>query len=693
MLLKSIILPGVMLMRRLPLLSKFALVSFFMLLPLAYTAFLYFGESREHSEIMAAEREGLIYINPLLQLLRLVQDHRDTTYLTAKGDAKNGVRRGQTQDKIRAKLAAIDPINQRFGNDYQSTQAWKKITQQVGQLVQGEVSSDAEGQFLAHSKLIGDIRSLIQLVARKSNLILDSDAASYHLMDFAVIQIPEFSERLALASGTGASIILRNELMPADRTRMSVFEAMAKDRYLNVKADLEVGIAEMHKLSSAFGDHQKSFADIAKFLDDISLMLSPGGLEILTTEVFFQSGTQARDAAYRMADAALPVLDALIAARIAEYQRQEILTQGVAFVCLTVAIYLFVAFFYSVHSGIAFLRKALARVAAGDLTGTIELRAHDEIGSVTASLKEAQERLRTLTQDINHAAESVLVASNQIADGNDNLAQRTESQASTLEETSASLEELTATVQRNAETAGGANQVTQESTRVVEQSQAAMRHVAATMAEIEVSSKRIGDIISLMDNIAFQTNILALNAAVEAARAGEQGRGFAVVAAEVRSLAHSSADAAKQIKGLIAETRTKVGAGVLSVDETLKTIQESNQGIQRVAQMMSEIAIASREQSEGIFQVNRAVLQMDDANQQNAAMVKQAGAATESLSNQANALVSAAGRFKVDRVAASVLATVVTKPVVTSQKPPSHSVPRRPAHVPSVEQSEEWTEF
>jgi methyl-accepting chemotaxis protein len=691
--LKSIILPGIMLMRRLPLLRKFALVSFFMLLPLAYTAFLYFGESREHSEIMAAEREGLIYINPLLQLLRLVQDHRDTTYLTAKGDAKHEGRRGQIQDKIRTKLAAIEPINQRFGTDYQSTQAWKKITQQVGQLVQREVSSDAEGQFLAHSKLIGDIRSLIQLVARKSNLILDSDAASYHLMDFAVIKIPEFAERLAQASGTGASIILRNELMPADRIRMSVFEAMAKDRYLNVKTDLEVGIAEMNKLNSAFGDHQKSFADIEKFLDDISLMLGPGGLKILTTGFFSQSGSQALDAAYRMADSALPVLDALIAARIAEYQRQEILTQGVAFVCLTVAIYLFVAFFYSVHSGIAFLRKALARVAAGDLTGTIELRAQDEIGSVTASLKEAQERLRTLTQDISHAAESVLIASHQIADGNDYLAQRTESQASTLEETSASLEELTATVQRNAETAGGANQVTQESTRVVEQSQAAMRHVAATMAEIEVSAKRIGDIISLMDNIAFQTNILALNAAVEAARAGEQGRGFAVVAAEVRSLAHSSADAAKQIKGLIAETRTKVGAGVLSVDETLKTIQESNQGIQRVAQMMNEIAIASREQSEGILQVNRAVLQMDDSNQQNAAMVEQAGAATESLSNQANALVTAAGRFKVDRVAASLVAKVVTKPVVTSQKPPSHSVPRHRVHVPSAEQNEEWTEF
>ncbi len=220
-----------------------------------------------------------------------------------------------------------------------------------------------------------------------------------------------------------------------------------------------------------------------------------------------------------------------------------------------------------------------------------------------------------------------------------------------------------------------------------------MRRVAATMAEIEVSAKKIGDIISLMDSIAFQTNILALNAAVEAARAGEQGRGFAVVAAEVRNLAHNSADAAKQIKALIAETRTKVGAGVLLVDETLKTIQESNQGIQRVAQMMGEIAVASREQSDGISQVNRAVLQMDDANQQNAAMVEQAGAATESLKNQADALVRAVGRFKVDRAAVRVESKGAMKPLATSQTSQTPSMPRQPQRVQAVEQHEEWTEF
>jgi methyl-accepting chemotaxis protein len=256
------------------------------------------------------------------------------------------------------------------------------------------------------------------------------------------------------------------------------------------------------------------------------------------------------------------------------------------------------------------------------------------------------------------------------------------------------LEELTSAVQRNAETASDANELTQDSARVAESGRAAMKRVAATMAEIETSATKIGDIISLMDNIAFQTNILALNAAVEAARAGEQGRGFAVVAAEVRSLAQNSTDAAKQIKGLIAQTREKVSAGVVSVEDTLKTIQESLISIQRVAALMGEIASASREQSDGINQVNRAVLHMDDANQQNASMVQQAAATTESLKDQANALVSAIGRFKIDIRASAAPAMAIEKAKSSADTTLQHpqSLPRRPQ--PSKAQDEqEWTEF
>lgn len=301
-----------------------------------------------------------------------------------------------------------------------------------------------------------------------------------------------------------------------------------------------------------------------------------------------------------------------------------------------------------------------------------------------------------MTLDINRAAEHVYLASNQIADANENLSQRTESQASTLEQTSASLEELTSTVQRNAESASDANELTQDSAKIAETGRVAMKNVSATMSEIEASAAKIGDIISLMDNIAFQTNILALNAAVEAARAGEQGRGFAVVAAEVRNLAHHSADAAKQIKSLVAQTREKVSAGVYSVDDTLKTIQESLIGIKRVAALMNEIAAASREQSDGINQVSRAVTQLEDANQQNAAMVEQAAATTEALKDQANALVNAVAQFKVNDRASEIPTAASNKvpaarPIETARK--NLPLPPRAADSLKAQTNEEWTEF
>lgn len=433
-------------MRRLSLLNKFLLVSFFMLLPLAYTAFLYLGETRKQATFMVDERDGLIYVKPLLRLIQLVQDHRGMTYVTANGNKAMAEPRLQVQNKIRPVLAEIDAAELKLGPRYGSAANLRKIKEQLKELLVPEVSSDSEGVFGLHSALVIDIRGLINFVTLKSNLILDGDLASYHLMDLVTNQVPELSERFALARGVGTSIIMRKELMASDQVRVSLLEAFAQEHYRNFINDLDIIAAESNQAKEALAASRKEIGPMTEFMSDIGLMLSPGGLTVLTPEVYFQSVTRAVGATFRIADVAIPLLDTLLQQRIQEFRRQDWLAQGIAFACLAVALYLFVAFFYSVRSGISFLRKALARVAAGDLTSTIELRAHDEIGLVTTSLKEAQEHLRTLTQDINKAAENVLVASNQIADGNDDLSRRTEAQASTLEETSASLEELTATV-------------------------------------------------------------------------------------------------------------------------------------------------------------------------------------------------------------------------------------------------------
>jgi methyl-accepting chemotaxis protein len=288
---------------------------------------------------------------------------------------------------------------------------------------------------------------------------------------------------------------------------------------------------------------------------------------------------------------------------------------------------------------------AAQRVAEGDLSVGILANGRDETARLLRALSEMTHKLRTLVGEVASGAHTVADTSAQIAQGNLDLSQRTEEQASTLEETASSLEELTSTVQQNAHNARQASQLAMGATEVARKGGQVVSEVVSTMTGISESSRKIADIISVIDGIAFQTNILALNAAVEAARAGEQGRGFAVVAAEVRSLAQRSAVAAKEIKVLIGDSVNKVDAGTKLVDAAGRTMEEIVASVRQVSELIAEIAAASQEQSAGIEQVNTAVTQMDQVVQQNASLVEEATAATESMKEQAGTLLEIVSRF------------------------------------------------
>jgi methyl-accepting chemotaxis protein len=292
--------------------------------------------------------------------------------------------------------------------------------------------------------------------------------------------------------------------------------------------------------------------------------------------------------------------------------------------------------------------SASQRIAAGDLTAHLTVDSSDETGELLSSLKEMNEGLARIVGEVRTGADSIATATEEIATGNADLSQRTEEQASALEETASSMEELTATVKQNADNAQQANQLAINASSVAVKGGEVINRVVLTMESITGSSKKISDIIGVIDGIAFQTNILALNAAVEAARAGEQGRGFAVVAAEVRSLAQRSAAAAKEIKTLIEDSVGKVQDGSRLVEEAGRTTQDIVTSIKRVTDIMAEISAASQEQSSGIEQVNVAITQMDDVTQQNAALVEEAAAAAESLEDQARQMVSVVARFKLE---------------------------------------------
>ena len=362
-------------------------------------------------------------------------------------------------------------------------------------------------------------------------------------------------------------------------------------------------------------------------------------------------------------------------------------------------------------------------VSAGDLTSHIVVESRDETGQLMHALKNMNDKLVSIVGQVRAGTESISTASSEIAAGNLDLSSRTEEQASSLEETASSMEELTSTVKLNADNARSANQLAIDASQIASKGGVVVSEVVSTMGSINDSSRKIVDIISVIDAIAFQTNILALNAAVEAARAGEQGRGFAVVASEVRNLAQRSSAAAKEIKGLIDDSVQKVEAGSQLVDKAGRTMDEIVQSISHVTQIMNQITDASDEQRAGIEQVNQAIGQMDQVTQQNAALVEEAAAAAESMQEQAAKLADVVGVFKLDAtqhyVSASAAPSVtasapaVTRPAmrratqptmrrapasaVTAPTPdkaaPAEAVRARVPKTPVASGADEWEEF
>jgi methyl-accepting chemotaxis protein len=335
--------------------------------------------------------------------------------------------------------------------------------------------------------------------------------------------------------------------------------------------------------------------------------------------------------------------------------------------------------------------RMLGALARGDLTDRITNEYHGTFGQLKDDSNATSDKLKEIIAQIREATETINTASKEIASGNTDLSQRTEQQASSLEQTAASMEQLTATVKQNADNARQANQLSHSASAVAEKGGVVVHEVVGTMISINESSRKIVDIISVIDGIAFQTNILALNAAVEAARAGEQGRGFAVVAAEVRNLAQRSAAAAKEIKNLIDDSVGKVGEGTKLVAQAGATMEEIVTAVKRVTDIMSEISAASAEQSQGIEQVNQAITQMDEVTQQNAALVEEAAAAAESLEEEAVSLARSVSVFKLDDSPQRRVAKAHTVTPAAVRKPAT-----KPKALPSKAgkgSDEEWEEF
>jgi methyl-accepting chemotaxis protein len=409
------------------------------------------------------------------------------------------------------------------------------------------------------------------------------------------------------------------KMISSDEER-KLYESFSADwkRYMDIHAQV-VGLSRKNENDAARklleGDSQKLFDSSGDFLDKLIEINAKGAA---------QAGVNAQSA----------------------YGSARVSLISVALLGLAIAIAAALWLIRSITKPLTVAVDAIQRVADGDLSQRIESHSTDETGLLLSALQSMQESLVVVVSNVRQGSDSVATASAEIAQGNSDLSGRTEQQASALEETAASMEQLSSTVKHNADNARQANQLAVSASTVAMEGGEVVGQVVDTMKVINDSSKKIADIISVIDGIAFQTNILALNAAVEAARAGEQGRGFAVVASEVRSLAQRSATAAKEIKILIDNSVSQVDQGTTLVTKAGNTMAEVVNAIRRVTDIIGEVSAASTEQSQGVAQVGDAITQMDQVTQQNAALVEESAAAAGSLNSQAQLLLQSVAAFK-----------------------------------------------
>jgi methyl-accepting chemotaxis protein len=488
---------------------------------------------------------------------------------------------------------------------------------------------------------------------------------------FALVQIgavhhtaEEFAEQVLPSVQAGAS--LQQDLNQLRRAELQhVASAMAEEMKANeqladkARAEMTATIEQLKKLVDS-ADEQKLFDKFRQQLGqylathDQLIKLSRAGLGDKATELL-------RGDSQKQFDEVMTTLDSVIDvnaghARAAKGESERIDQRAVFWVLGLLAVAIACGIALAVAATRAITRPLAAAVAAaeqiarGDLTVQIEAHGKDETAQLLMALRKMTDSLRQVVGEVRTSVEAVASASSQIAQGNQDLSARTEEQASNLQQTAASMEQMTAAVKQNAETTRQASTLAGHASEVAVQGGDLVSHVVETMQSIAGSSRRISEIIGVIDDIAFQTNILALNAAVEAARAGEQGRGFAVVAGEVRTLAQRCAQAAREIKALIGESVQKVDDGAHLVDDAGRTMNDIVAEVKRVSALIAEITRSTTEQSAGIGQVNDAMVQLDQTTQQNAALVEESAAAASSLREQASGLAQTVSVFKLQAV-------------------------------------------
>lgn len=630
---------------------KMAAIVIASMIPTVLLSVLFFRIKQAEIQQTDLETSGMNMYHPIEEMLAPLGEHEVWAAAAASGDpAGKSKARSAAADAAQI-LSTMDSLSFDYGAPAgEDRRRWNEVKTRFNEIVASSPSSVAEVQ-KQHDELRARMLDYRNYIVTTSRIVLDPEPESYYLLRAATIELPDFERHFAEMRTAAAAIGAAGQPSTALVSDVVRAQVLAERALESIRDELRLAQQSAGQDSKAGGDSagklEKLSGVFAAFVKYCSANVTTGTFSSPVDDILAQSASIGEQI-NALHDGLHEIGYGLLTTRLKSLRSNR----TVVFLVVTVTLFASVGFALLVAlSTIEGLRKSgevATQLAEGDYTKDFDVRGRDELSLMMKSLRDMKERISQVLHGVKESAHAVASASRQINAGTLDLSQRTEQQAANLEETASSMEEMTATVRQNADNARLANQLAQAARDQAEHGGSVVSQAVGAMAAIDSSSKKIADIIAVIDEIAFQTNLLALNAAVEAARAGDQGRGFAVVASEVRSLAQRSASAAKEIKDLINDSVGKVADGSRLVSESGRHLEEIVASVKKVSDVVGEISNASQEQAISAEEISRAVLQMDHGTQQNAAMVEQASAAAASMNDQADKLMSATAYFKLD---------------------------------------------